>query len=198
MSRSPGFVIPSLFPDEKTLKEKLRESNEKAGFTPLGEEFQHSSSDELIHYGVKGMKWGQRRAELNKRNKTYTTADRAKDRRNNASNGAVRRINKRVNKGQDLATARKNEAKYVKRRRQITSAAIFGVRYRKNIAVGAKVLGTLGSLALGVGVQSVAKRAETNRGRAAVSDAMGLPRQASSGPNYAKPNRKNVYNISSI
>jgi hypothetical protein len=156
------------------------------------------NSDELVHYGIKGMKWGQRKSELNKRNRLYTTADRAKDRRNNSSSGAVKRINKRMNKGQELDVARKNEVKFVKRRRQITSAVIFGARYRKHIAVGARVIGTLGSLALGVAVQSVAQRAETNRGRAAASNVMGLPRTASSGPSVTKPNRKNVYNISSI
>ncbi len=151
--------------------------------------------EELVHYGIKGMKWGQRRAELNKRNSSYTTADRAKDRRGMVS---VKRVNKRMNKGQDLVTARKNEAKFVKRRKQLTSAVIFGARYRKQIAAGARVIGLLGSLALGVGVQSVAKRAETNRGRAAMANVFGLPSQASSGPTASKPNRKNVYNISSI
>jgi hypothetical protein len=156
---------------------------------------------ELVHYGIKGMKWGQRRAELNKRNQNYTSSDRAKDRRNHSGGtgcGGVNRINRRMNKGQDLATARQNELKFRKRRKQITSAVLFSARYRKQIAAGARVIGTLGTLALGVAVQSVAQRAETNRGRAAVADVFGLPSQASSGPSYAKTNRKNVYNISSI
>lgn len=121
--------------------------------------------DELVHYGIKGMKWGQRRSKPGKDIKVRTPAERAK---------------------------------IVKRRRQITSAVIFGVRYRKQIATGARVIGALGSLALGVAVQSVAQRAETNRGRAAAANVFGLPSQASSGPSATKPNRKNVYNISSF
>lgn len=158
-------------------------------------------AEELIHYGVKGMKWGQRKAELNKRNRSYTTADRAIDRRNQSGGtgtGGVKRINRRMNKGQDLETARRNELKFRKRRKQITSAVVFSARYRKQIAAGARVVGLLGTMALGAGVQSVAKRAETKRGQAAAANVFGLPRTASSGPSYTKANRKNVYNISTL
>jgi hypothetical protein len=44
------------------LTEKLQELNKKAGFTPLSDEFSHSSTDELAHYGVKDMHWGVRKA----------------------------------------------------------------------------------------------------------------------------------------
>lgn len=156
---------------------------------------------EIRHYGVKGMKWGVRRAELNKPNPNYSSAARDKDRRNNlggSGSGGVNRINRRMNKGQDLATARKNEAVFRKRRKKVVSAAVFGVKYRRQIAEGARVLKVLGSLALGVAVQAVAKRAETNRGRAAAANAFGLPQNASTGPSASKQNRKGVYNITSL
>jgi hypothetical protein len=157
-----------------------------------------SSGPSVMHYGVKGMHWGVRRAEANKRNPGYTAKDRAKDRRSQSSGGAVRRINKRMNKGQDLVTARKNEKKFVDGRRKIVSAAVLGVRYRKHIAAGARVLKVLGPLLVGVAVQSVAQRAETNRGRAFVANTMGIPQHASTGPSATKQNRKGVYNISSL
>lgn len=59
MSRTPGFPLPSAFPTEAALMEKIRESNRKAGFEALDEEFEDSG--ELLHYGVKGMKWGVHR-----------------------------------------------------------------------------------------------------------------------------------------
>lgn len=68
MSRTPGFVIPTSFPTTEMLMEKLNELNKKAGFTPLSEEFLHSSMGEkpslesLVHSGVMGMKWGVRKS----------------------------------------------------------------------------------------------------------------------------------------
>ena len=153
---------------------------------------------ELAHYGVKGMKWGVRRAELNKRNPNYSAKDRSKDQRNNTGINSVKRINRRMNKGQTLEKARKNEVKFKKRRRKAAVATIYGVRYRRQIAAGAKVAGTILSLTAGIAAQSVARKAETNRGRAAAANAMGLPRTASTGPNYSKQKRNGVYDISSM
>ncbi|ASU03924.1 hypothetical protein SEA_FRODOSWAGGINS_11 [Streptomyces phage FrodoSwaggins] len=63
MYRTPGFLLPSEFPNEEALVEKLRQRGEEAGFTSLEDELSHS--EELIHYGVKGMKWGVRKSRPN-------------------------------------------------------------------------------------------------------------------------------------
>lgn len=60
MIRTPGFILPTSFPSEEALVEDLQRRNEKAGFTPVNEDLLHS--DELIHYGVKGMHWGVRKS----------------------------------------------------------------------------------------------------------------------------------------
>jgi hypothetical protein len=151
------------------------------------------TSSELVHYGVKGMKWGVRRAELNKTNPNYTKGQRDYDyRKRGVSRGGIKRINRRLNKGQDLETARKNEKKFVRRRRAAVTTAYIGVRYsNKETRDFLKEIGV-------IAMQNVAKRAETKRGQAFAAQTMGLPRQAATGPNYSKKNRKNVYNISSL
>jgi hypothetical protein len=74
MGRTPGYLIPSLFADEGELMDRLRQSNENAGFTPFNERLLHSmiiaqddkpalDADLLIHYGVKGMHWGVRNSD---------------------------------------------------------------------------------------------------------------------------------------
>src|SRR5688500_13322270 len=61
MSRTPGFVLPSAYSSQEELKDDLRRrSEETTGFTL----FEFSDFDsELVHYGVKGMKWGVRKDE---------------------------------------------------------------------------------------------------------------------------------------
>lgn len=140
-------------------------------------------SSELIHYGVKGMKWGVRRAELNKTNDSYTKGQRQIDKRDFGKRG-VKRINRRMNKGQTRIKARKAERRRDSLQYYGAVGAVATYRYLK-------VVGPVLS-------QVVAQRAETKRGQAAAAAAMGLPRTASTGPNYSKQRRNGVYNISSL
>lgn len=80
---------------------------------------------ELFHYGVKGMRWGQRKRALDKPNEAYTESQRYKDRRDYGK-GYVKKVNREVNKGKDLKKARG----VVKRRET-----------RKTIAIGTGVAG---------------------------------------------------------
>lgn len=70
MDRTPGFLLPSAFPSEDLLRNKLQELSENAGFTSLDPELLHlatkPSLEELIHFGVKGMRWGVRNSEPRK------------------------------------------------------------------------------------------------------------------------------------
>lgn len=83
------------------------------------------ASSYLEHYGVKGMKWGIRKArlksenaitnrnkskkQLDKRNKKYGSADYSRD-VSIYGRGGAERINKRLNKGKTLDQARRREA----------------------------------------------------------------------------------------
>lgn len=82
------------------------------------------ASSYLEHYGVKGMKWGIRKAslkvgnaianrnkpkkQLDKRNKNYGSTNYSRDMALYGRGGAER-INKRLNKGQTLKQARRRE-----------------------------------------------------------------------------------------
>ena len=77
----------------------------------------------LEHYGVKGMRWGQRRAEraAAPRQASYSTDAQAADKKKLGSRG-VDRINENMSKGMDHPKARAAEVK----RRQVRNTVIVG------------------------------------------------------------------------
>ena len=73
--------------------------------------------DYLIHYGVKGMKWGVR-----KDNPNYSAEQRKRD-KSVYGRGGVRRINRSMNKGHSISSARSREASRIYRTRRTAVAA---------------------------------------------------------------------------
>ena len=66
--------------------------------------------DYMYHYGVKGMKWGVRRKSVNQANPNYSSKQRKQDERLYGAK-ASKRVNKRLNKGESLISARHVEVK---------------------------------------------------------------------------------------
>lgn len=147
---------------------------------------------ELVHYGVKGMHWGVRK---NTPTNSGYGANQQKTDKKNLGRGGVKRINRRMNKGATLDVARKQERS---RRAKIRAGVSLGVLFAPEIAVGAHAANNVLKNSASVLAQKVAVKAETNRGRASAAATMGLPRQASTGPNYSKKNRGGAYNITSV
>lgn len=58
MNRTPGFIVPSSYSSQQKLEEDLRRRDTEAGFTPFN--FSDFTNSEIMHYGIKGMKWGVR------------------------------------------------------------------------------------------------------------------------------------------
>lgn len=108
----------------------------------------------VCHSGVKGMKWGVRKK--NARNENYTDKQRAYDRKIYGRR-AEKRINKRMNAGEGVKSARHNEA--VRRQRKVNTkglgrAALRSSEVQKLIPIGAGLLVSAGLL----GARSVAKK----------------------------------------
>ena len=66
--------------------------------------------DYMYHHGVKGMKWGVRRKSVNQANSNYSFKQRKQDERLYGTK-ASKRVNKRLNKGESLISARHVEVK---------------------------------------------------------------------------------------
>lgn len=80
---------------------------------------------ELTHYGIKGMRWGVRRAEPT--NPKYTPDLRTRDRKRHGSR-AVNRINRRMNKGESRTKALQKEELRDQKQRLIAAGAVFAAR----------------------------------------------------------------------
>lgn len=108
------------------------------------------SSDEdntLAHYGVEGMRWGQRKRELAKPNEGYTNDQRKRDQQV-YGRGGVKRINKNLNSGDSISTARGSE--------KLRRDTVLG--RNKYVRQGGKVAGAVGSVVLAnVGISALAK-----------------------------------------
>lgn len=145
---------------------------------------------DLAHHGVKGMHWGVRKNTPT--NAGYGSSQRQYDKKQ-FGKGGVKRINRRLNAGADLKTARKKESSF---RAKKGIAVGLALTFAPQIAEGLSVVGNMGKNVFDVASQNVASRAETNRGRAAAANAMGLPRHSTNGPTFAK-NKNGVFNITS-
>lgn len=122
-------------------------------------------TNELTHYGVKGMKWGVRR---NRVNKDYSAKQRKQDRAFYGK-GGEKRINKKLNEGHGLRGARHYEAERKERGEKMKRIAKKGAK-----KVG-KALSTVGTYYIidqvfynGAGTR-IAKEAIVQTGRAAVT-----------------------------
>lgn len=93
------------------------------------------NSDYLAHYGVKGMKWGKRKAA---QNSGYSSTQRKED-RNLYGAGGERRINRSMNRGNNVRSARSKE---VLRRDKTVSRA-------RRAGMAAGLVGTGASMYLG-------------------------------------------------
>lgn len=131
---------------------------------------------DIVHSGVKGMKWGVRKAQP--MNSKYTKGRVAQDERT-FGKGGVRRINKRLNAGKTYKQAV---------RREFTLSAGKGV-LAVGFAITPIVLQEFGPVI----AKSISDRAETNRGRNAVK---GLSMKEK--PIKAKKNRKGVYKVTDL
>jgi len=150
---------------------------------------------DLVHYGVKGMHWGVRKSTPT--NSDYNRSQRNYDRKN-VGKGGVKRINRRMNKGADIKTARRQEYKFRRRRNNAIAAGALGVKFHREIAAGIKVTSTILGMAAGIAAQHVAVKAETKRGQAFVAEQMGLPRKPTNGPAYSKKSRGGAHKITSL
>lgn len=138
---------------------------------------------EISHYGVKGMHWGVRKQHDDSPNPRYSARRQAEDQQIYGK-GGVKRINRRMNKGQKLAKAQQREAW-----RSLGKGAI---------AVGAIQAARIALANKDVIAQHIAVKAETERGRSAAANAMGLPRKPTNGPTYSKKSRGGVHKITTL
>ena len=113
-------------------------------------------NNELMHYGVKGMKWGFAKQNINS---NYTSGQRDRDKAL-YGRGGVRRINKRLNEGGSLMGSRSRE---VSRRNKVSSRNYY-------FRTGGKIAG---AIAGPVAVHKISKYVGTAKGQNAIAKLIG-------------------------
>ena len=127
----------------------------------------------LEHYGVKGMKWGRRK------NENYSSDQRARDSQIYGNRG-VKRINKNMNKGESVSTARSRE----KTRRDTVTEKAVDIRGRSDTArvqkqfIGGAVGGYAGRAAGAAAVSGIGKAATSRTGQQLITKITGDPIKA--------------------
>ena len=122
---------------------------------------------ELYHYGVKGMKWGRRKANTS-HNKNYSDKQRKNDRAFYGGRGE-KRINKKLNEGYGLRGARHFEAERKARTEKIQRTVKKGAKKATKTMTKIGVLYIQDQLLFnGAGTEAV-KSTVKNVGRAAVT-----------------------------
>jgi hypothetical protein len=80
----------------------------------ISDEEEKPSLDDLIHFGVRGMRWGHRKARDNSPNESYTSRQRTAD-SNFLGKRAVKRINRDINSGKTRKQALKSAVNHNRR-----------------------------------------------------------------------------------
>lgn len=94
-----GGKMKKIF-DELNIKRQRRLNPAIAALPPV--KVKH---DDILHYGVKGMRWGVRKDRDDSPNPNYNNRQRAAD-RNYRGRGSVKQINRKMNEGKSIQEAR--------------------------------------------------------------------------------------------